>query len=86
MQELQRVWGSPENMERRKRANQLADKYGLSAIQIALTYVVQQSFPAFAIIGPRTPSQLFESVKACNVKLSEAELAWLDLRGDLNEY
>ena len=83
MQELQRVWGSPENMERRRRANQLADKYGLSAIQIALTYVIRQSFPAFAVIGPRTPGQLLESVQACKLELSDAELAWLDLRDDV---
>lgn len=79
-EEMQRVWGSDDNMERRRRAMQLADELGVSAIQIALAYVVNQPFPCCALIGPRTPMQLQDSVAGAQITLSDAQVKWLDLR------
>lgn len=79
-EEMQRVWGSTENMERRNRAFQLADELGVSALQIALAYVVNQPFPCCAIIGPRNPMQMQDSVAAAQINLSQAQIDWLDLR------
>jgi predicted dehydrogenase/aryl-alcohol dehydrogenase-like predicted oxidoreductase len=79
-QELQRVWGSGPNMQRRERAFELAKELGVSAIQIALAYVLHQSFPCFAVIGPRTPMQLQDSLAASRIALSAQQVAWLDLR------
>ena len=80
-EEMQRVWGSTENMERRNRAFQLADDMGVSALQIALAYVVNQPFPCCALIGPRTPMQMADSVAAAKLSLTQEQIAWLDLRG-----
>lgn len=79
-EEMQRVWGSDDNMERRRRAMQLADELGVSAIQIALAYVVNQPFPCCALIGPRTPMQLQDSVAGAQITLSDTQVKWLDLR------
>ena len=79
---MHRVWGSPENLERRKRAMELAARKNTSALQIALAYVLHQPFPTAALIGPRTPMQLVDSIAACNIELSRDEVNWLDLRAD----
>ena len=52
--DLVRVFYSDENWTRLQRAQQLAQEKGVSAIQIALAYVLSQPFPACALIGPRT--------------------------------
>ena len=78
--EMQRVWGSADNMERRRRAFQLADEMGVSAIQIALAYVVNQPFPCCALVGPRNPMQLQDSLDGAQIELSPEQVAWLDLR------
>ena len=79
-EEMQRVWGSPNNMERRKRAFELAQKHGTSAIQIALAYVLHQTFPCFALIGPRNPMELYDSITASKIELTPDQIAYLDLR------
>jgi aryl-alcohol dehydrogenase-like predicted oxidoreductase len=77
---MNRVWGSSENLERRRRAFELGEKLGVSALQIALAYVLRQPFPCFAIIGPRTPMQLHDSLRAVEIQLTPEQVAWLDLR------
>jgi aryl-alcohol dehydrogenase-like predicted oxidoreductase/predicted dehydrogenase len=79
-EEMNRVWGSADNLERRRRAFDLAEKLGVSALQIALAYVLRQPFPCFAIIGPRTPMQLQDSLRAADIQLTAAQINWLDLR------
>ena len=78
--ELVRCWYSEENFERKKRATQLAEKYGVLPINIALAYVLRQAFPAFCLIGPRSLAETRTSLPALQVELSPAEMAWLDLR------
>ena len=80
-EEMQRVWGSSGNMQRRKRAFQLADEMGVSAIQIALAYVINQPFASCALVGPRTPMQLHDSLAAAQIVLTPEQVNWLDLRG-----
>lgn len=79
-EEMHRVWGSEDNLRRRQRAFELAKQLGVSAIQIALAYVLNQPFPCCALIGPRTPMQLDDSIAAAHITLTPAQLAWLDLR------
>lgn len=78
--EMQRVWGSDTNLERRRRAYELADEMGVSAIQIALAYVVNQPFPCCALVGPRNPMQLQDSLDAAQIILTPQQVNWLDLR------
>ena len=78
--EMHRVWGAPDNLERRKRAHQLASELGVKPIQIALAYVLNQDFPCCALIGPRTPMQLHDSLAAAHIQLTPDQVNWLDLR------
>ncbi|MNG40429.1 hypothetical protein D3C84_1290100 [compost metagenome] len=53
----------------------------MSAIQIALAYVLSQPFPACALIGPRSEAEMVSCRDGAELVLSAQELAWLDLTG-----
>ncbi len=74
-----RCWFSDDNFERLKRARELAKKYNVSAINIALAYVLCQSFPTFPLIGPRQLSETRTSLPGLSVELMADEVAWLNL-------
>ena len=75
--ELVRCWYSEANFARLARANELARKKHVTAINIAAAYVLQQPFPTFALIGPRTLSETRTSSPALNVTLTTDEVDWL---------
>lgn len=77
--ELVRCWYSPENFERQRRARELAQTYGVSATTIALAWVLQQALNCYSLIGPRSIQETAASMRAFSVRLSDAELAWLNL-------
>ncbi|MDP4097279.1 aldo/keto reductase [Paenibacillus sp. P96] len=79
-EDLVRVFYSEDNWERLRRAEQLADQKNASTIQIALAYVLNQPFPACAVIGARTPAELESCAEGAGIKLTQEELQWLDLR------
>ena len=70
-------WDSPENQARRQRAEQLAEKYGVSTINIAAAYVLSQPFTSFALIGPRDVYETATTLPAMDVELSPQEVDWL---------
>ncbi len=75
--ELVRCWYAPDNFARLARANELAAKKGCTPIQIALAYVLNQPFPTFPLIGPRTIEETRTSFDALKVQLTPAEVKWL---------
>ena len=80
--EMRRCWFAEDNFQRRTRAVELAERRGVAPINIALAYVLNQPFPCFALIGPRTMAETRSSLAALSIELSAEELAWLDLRSD----
>jgi aryl-alcohol dehydrogenase-like predicted oxidoreductase len=80
--ELVRCWYSDDNFERRARAVALAGRKGVSPIAVAAAYVLHQPFPTFALIGPRTIAETVSSCESLAVRLTDAELAWLNLETD----
>ena len=78
-EEQDRVWGSEENFERRRRCLELAEKKSVDPIQIALAYVLCQQFPTFPLIGPRNFFETENSIDALNLALDSKEVAWLNL-------
>jgi aryl-alcohol dehydrogenase-like predicted oxidoreductase len=74
-------FGSKANAERRRRAEELAGRYSVSANTVALAWVLAQSFPSFALIGPRTIEELDSSLAGAALRLSSDEVAWLNLEG-----
>lgn len=78
--ELVRCWYSEDNFVRLERAQSLARQRGVSAVAIALAYVLAQDFPTFPLIGPRLLSETRDSYAALEIDLSPDDVRWLDLR------
>jgi len=77
--ELKRTWVSPENVERRRRAGQLAAEKGVEMINVALAWVLAQPFPCMPLVGPRTLAETRSCLRALAIELTPKEVAWLDL-------
>ncbi len=74
-------FGSEANAERRRRAEELATKFGVTANNIAAAWVLSQRFPSFALVGSRTVEEINSTLPACGVHLSDDEVKWLNLEG-----
>jgi aryl-alcohol dehydrogenase-like predicted oxidoreductase len=70
-------YGKEENFRRLARAKKLAERRDTSANRIALAYLLCQPFPSSAIIGPRTPDQLSDSLGAVDLRLTPEEICGL---------
>jgi aryl-alcohol dehydrogenase-like predicted oxidoreductase len=77
-----RVYESPENVERSRRAAQLSRAMGLTRSQVALAWVLNQDFPAFAVVATQRADHLRELAVAADVILSAGSVAWLDLEAE----
>lgn len=75
-------YGSARNAERRRRAEALAARRGVSANAVAAAWVLAQPFPSFALIGPRSPGELASTLAALGVSLTPEDCAWLNLETD----
>lgn len=73
-----RVYDNPDNRARRDRATELGKKYDLSPTQIALAWVLNQPYPAFALCGLRSKENVIENVAALDLTLTPEELRYLE--------
>lgn len=78
--QLVRSYHTPENFEKLRRAREVGKRKGLSAVQIALAYVVSLPAPIIALVGPRSVEEIESSIAVADVSLSQAEMDWLSLR------
>ncbi len=76
---LRECFSSIENLERKKRSKELANKYKCTCNDIALSWVLNQRFPSYAIIGPKNTNQLMYSLNSIYIKLKFNEIEWLNL-------
>lgn len=72
-------FSSKNNEERRRRAEKLAAEKGVSPHNIATAWVLGQSFPSFALIGPRSPGEIVSTLPGLAVTLTPEDVAWLNL-------
>ena len=72
-------FGSAANAERRSRAEKLAKELGVSPHNIATAWVLAQSFPSLALVGPRSPGEIVSTLPALGVTLDAKQVAWLNL-------
>ena len=79
-EELVRCFYSDDNFERLRRAEQLGAELGVPATAIALAFVLNQPFPTFPLFGPRSIAETRSSMQGLGVELTEAQVAWLDLK------
>lgn len=76
------AYENPTSRARLARAQQLADKLGATAHQIALAYLLGQDFPAIPILGTGNPTHLSAALQAAEIALTPAQVTWLR-SGDL---
>ncbi len=76
--EIVNSWYSPRNFKRRDRAIELAEKLGVSPIQIALAYVLNQPLEVIPLIGPRGIGELESSIEATAITLTPEQVKWLE--------
>lgn len=68
------------NFQRLDRARELAEERGLTIPQIAMAYVLGQPDNIYPLVGCTTGEEFRQNTAALDLKLTEQELAWLDLR------
>jgi 1-deoxyxylulose-5-phosphate synthase len=79
--DIRRVYNNPDNEGRLRRADELAEKKGVTTPQIALAWTLNQPMNVWALVGPRTIDQVQECMAAADIELSPEELQWLE-QGD----
>ncbi|WP_095006143.1 aldo/keto reductase [Enterococcus canintestini] len=77
MAEFVTVYFNDLNWKRLRICEELAKEKGVKPIQISLAYVLNQSFPSYATIGPEEDWQLFDSIEAMKIQLSDEEIMHL---------
>ena len=78
-EELTRCWYADDNFARLERVQQMSKERGWSPINIALAYILNQPFPTFPLIGPRTVAETHSSLGGLDIELTPDELKWLNL-------
>ncbi len=86
-QEAMPAWNVPaycceRNYRRLARVEELAQEQGVSVPQIALAYVMSRPLDIFALVGCESGAEFKGCMGACAIRLTESEMAWLDLRQD----
>ena len=71
-----------DNFRRMDRAEELGRRRGLSLPQVAAAYVLSQPLNIFALVGCANGQEFKANAAAAQIKLTERELAWLDLRSE----
>ena len=73
-------YDSNENRKRKHRAIKLAEELNVSAQNIAGAWPLNQSFPSFALIGPREISEIDTSLPSLDIKITKEQVDWLNLK------
>ena len=74
-----RVYYRDDNWQRLERARALARRLDCTPTQVALAWVLHQPLPTFAIVGPRRLAELDDCLGALRLRLTPADVAWLNL-------
>jgi aryl-alcohol dehydrogenase-like predicted oxidoreductase len=76
------TYASEENFKRLDRVQQLAEEKGLTIPQIATAYVMSYPLNIFALVGCQTADEFKDNMAASEMRLTAAEMAWLELNSD----
>lgn len=66
------------NMERLRRAENLAEKKGCSVSEIAMRYIFSSSMNAFSAVSTTNPEKMCQNIRAIRNPLTEEEVHWLE--------
>lgn len=75
----------PENIERLRRCELLAKSYDVSVPEIALAWELKQPMRVFPIISPSRVEHLKKNIRAFDLKLTDEQCLWLDLKLEILE-
>lgn len=75
-----RTYATEAKFQRLDRAETLAKEKGCTAAQIALAYVMNQPMNVFSVVGSHSIEKFKANIEAAELKLTNQELAWLDLK------
>jgi aryl-alcohol dehydrogenase-like predicted oxidoreductase len=71
-------WDTPANRARRDRAAELAGRLGTTTPAIAIAYVMHQPGYVLPVVGTTSEAHLEEALHATEIRLDDAQLAWLE--------
>ena len=74
-----------ENFQRLDRTRELAAQKGMTVPQIATAYVMSQPLNIFALVGCQSGKEYADNLAASALRLSGAELEWLELKREQPE-
>jgi aryl-alcohol dehydrogenase-like predicted oxidoreductase len=77
-EEMVRTYYSEANWKRLERTNQLAKDKGVPSVQLALAYVLNQTFPTCALAAAYTLEELDSNLAAAGISLTPEEVHWLE--------
>ncbi len=80
---LAKAYCTDNNFKRLDRVAQLAKEKDCMIPQIALAYIVNGEMNVLPICGVANKEELQSSIDALDIKLTKAEMDWLDLRADV---
>ena len=70
------------NFQRLDRVRELADERGLTIPQVATAYVMSYPLNIFPLVGCNTAQEFKANLEASEMRLTPAEIAWLEARSD----
>lgn len=73
-------YGYPENFERLRRCEILAEKKNTTVPQIAMAWIFRQNLNMFAVVSTSKPERMKENIAALHIDLTSEECEYLDLR------
>ena len=76
-----RAYETEANAGRRRRAEELAKRHGVTAAQVALAYLFHQPFSVFAIVSARSVEHMTKNLAATSLGLRPDEVRWLESGG-----
>lgn len=77
-----KAYCGPENFIRLERCEELAKEKGCTIPQIAMAFILDCPMNVFPVIGAETREEMESSIGALEIKLTPAEVEWLDLKSD----
>ncbi len=77
-----RGYGCPENFERLRRCELLAEEKKVTVPQIAMAWIYSQKLNCFAVVSTTNASRMQENIDALHISLSMEEVAWLNLESE----
>lgn len=72
-------YASPDNFERLRRCEILAEMKNCTVSQIAMAWVYNQKMNTFAVVSTSNPGRMQQNIDALSIELTDDEMMYLDL-------